>query len=135
MCLQVIQGFENYLAIPHHIFAGVCVKFQLFEPDGVTQRGEGGRKEVEGVNKSLALPLCFDESPTNHCQGELMQLVGEKVPKVILQIVKVNPLGVPGHHPFDELFDIASVVILLAIRGGPGALGNLLLEPAFAVRH
>ena len=59
----------------------------------------------------------------------------KKVPKVILQVMKVNPLGIPGHHPFDELFGVAPVVVLLAIRGDPGTLGELFLEPAPTRRH
>jgi len=64
-----------------------------------------------------------------------MQAVGEKVPKIVLKIVKVDSVGVPAHHPMNELSDIAVIVILLAVRGYPGALSDLLLETASTLRH
>jgi hypothetical protein len=65
----------------------------------------------------------------------LVEAVGEKIPKVVLKIVKVDSVSVPAHHPMDELFDIPVIVILLAVRGYPGALGDLLLETASTLRH
>lgn len=64
-----------------------------------------------------------------------MEAVGEKIAKIVLKIMEVDSIGVPGHHPMDELFHIPVIVILLAVRGYPGALSNLLLETASTLRH
>lgn len=64
-----------------------------------------------------------------------MEAVGEKISKIVLKIVKVDSVGVPGHHPMDELSDITIIMILLAVRGYPGALSDLLLETASTLRH
>jgi hypothetical protein len=52
-----------------------------------------------------------------------------------LKIVEVDSVGIPSHHPLDELSHIAVIMILLAVRGYPGALSDLLLETASAPRH
>jgi hypothetical protein len=65
----------------------------------------------------------------------LVQAVGEKVPKVVLKIVEVDSVSIPAHHPMDELSHIAVIMILLAVRGYPGALSDLLLETASTLRH
>jgi hypothetical protein len=64
-----------------------------------------------------------------------MKAVGEKIPKIVLKIVEIDSVGVPGHHPMDELLDIPVIMILLAVRGYPGALSDSLLETASTLRH
>jgi hypothetical protein len=64
-----------------------------------------------------------------------VQAVGEKIAKVVLKIVEVDSVGIPAHHPMNELSDIAVIVVLLTIRGYPGALSDLLLETASTLRH
>jgi hypothetical protein len=65
----------------------------------------------------------------------LVEAVGEKIAKIVLKIVEVDSVGVSAHHPMNELSHIAVIVILLAVRGYPGALSDLLLETASTLRH